>query len=246
MEFTYRAYSKLLELLRAHHYSFCNYQNYRDFDRCVIMRHDIDYNIEQAVRLAQAEADFGIQSTYFVLLSSDFYNPASISSYKALHSIVDLGHNIGLHFDETVYNYAHRSMEYYISKEARILSELLEVEINSFSLHRPNAVTLETELEIPGFVNSYSEEFFQNFKYHSVGGLPETPYSDPRFLVSPGGAGAERDHIRFYQSGRGGPENLPFGEHYRFGFHSEIIGEAYEFRNDEAGGRNLWNAAVCI
>ena len=72
MEFTYKAYSKLLELLRAHHYSFCNYQNYRDFDRCVIMRHDIDYNIEQAVRLAQAEADFGIQSTYFVLLSSDF------------------------------------------------------------------------------------------------------------------------------------------------------------------------------
>ena len=167
MEFTYKAYSKLLELLRAHHYSFCNYQNYRDFDRCVIMRHDIDYNIEQAVRLAQAEADFGIQSTYFVLLSSDFYNPASISSYKALHSIVDLGHNIGLHFDETVYNYDHRSMEYYISKEARILSELLEVEINSFSLHRPNAVTLETELEIPGFVNSYSKEFFQNFKYVS-------------------------------------------------------------------------------
>lgn len=167
MEFTYKAYSKLLELLRAHHYSFCNYQNYRDFDRCVIMRHDIDYNIEQAVRLAQAEADFGIQSTYFVLLSSDFYNPASISSYKALHSIVDLGHNIGLHFDETVYKYDRRSMEYYISKEARILSELLEVEINSFSLHRPNAVTLETELEIPGFVNSYSEEFFQNFKYVS-------------------------------------------------------------------------------
>ena len=41
------------------------------------------------------------------------------------------------------------------------------MEIISFSLHRPNAVTLETELEIPGFVNSYSKEFFQNFKYVS-------------------------------------------------------------------------------
>ena len=167
MEFTYNSYLHLLQLLQKNNYRFCTYDDYQDYDKCVIMRHDIDYNLEQAVKLAEIERDFGIKSTYFVLLSSDFYNPASISSYKALHTIVDLGHNIGLHFDETVYNYDHRSMEYYISKEARILSELLEVEINSFSLHRPNAVTLETELEIPGFVNSYSKEFFQNFKYVS-------------------------------------------------------------------------------
>ena len=59
MEFTYKAYSKLLELLRAHHYSFCNYQNYRDFDRCVIMRHDIDYNIEFLTKyLSEKGADW--------------------------------------------------------------------------------------------------------------------------------------------------------------------------------------------
>ena len=167
MEFTYAAYRDLITLLKNEGYRFCGYFDHEGRDKRVILRHDIDYSMERAFKLAQVEQEEGVRSTYFALLRTDFYNPASISAYKALHSIVDLGHNIGLHFDETVYNYDHRSMEYYISKEARILSELLEVEINSFSLHRPNAVTLETELEIPGFVNSYSEEFFQNFKYVS-------------------------------------------------------------------------------
>ena len=168
MEFTYKAYSKLLELLRAHHYSFCNYQNYRDFDRCVIMRHDIDYNIEQAVRLAQAEADFGIQSTYFVLLSSDFYNPASKHMTDMLQQIRGMGHEVGLHFDEVAYEgCSAEELPGLIRREAKLLGDICDFPIRCFSMHRPNRLTLEKDLQVEGLVNSYGQEFFRDFKYLS-------------------------------------------------------------------------------
>ncbi|MCR4621561.1 MAG: hypothetical protein K5663_05705 [Clostridiales bacterium] len=167
MQFTYKAYISLLDLLRKNNYHFCAYDNYPRNSRCVILRHDIDYSLEQAIKLAETESSQGISSTYFVLLTSDFYNPASSASYQALHRIIELGHNIGLHFDETAYIYDVIPLEYYIRKEARILSDLLDVNINCFSLHRPNRITLETGLRIPGLTNAYGEEFFMGFKYLS-------------------------------------------------------------------------------
>ena len=163
MNFTYKDYQALIGLLRENGYAFSSYVNYPGKGKCVILRHDIDYSLEQAVKLARIEKDLGVRSTYFVLLSSDFYNPASSSSYRYLHEILDLGHDIGLHFDETAYSYERFGMEYFIRKEARILSDLIDVNINSFSLHRPNHFSLETEIRI----NSYGEEFFHGFKYLS-------------------------------------------------------------------------------
>lgn len=167
MDFTYNSYKLLLQSLHDNGYKFCTYNNYPREGKCVIMRHDIDYSLEQAIKLARFENEFGIKTTYFVLLSSDFYNPASSSSYKYLHEIIALGHFIGLHFDETAYSYSDFPIEFYIRKEARVLSEILDININSFSLHRPDHHTIETELKIPGLVNAYGDVFFREFKYLS-------------------------------------------------------------------------------
>ncbi len=167
MDFTYQGYKGLLKLLKSEDYIFSSYENYISNTHCVILRHDIDYSLEQAVKLANIENENGVRSTYFILLTSDFYNPASSLSYKLLHEIIDLGHNVGLHFDETAYKYDIFPIDYYIRKETRILSDLLDVNINCFSLHRPNKITLETSLCIPGLINAYGDEFFKHFKYIS-------------------------------------------------------------------------------
>lgn len=167
MKFTYSGYEELVGALKEHKYEFCSYENYFKDSKCVIMRHDIDYDLEQAVRLAEIESHLGVSSTYFVLLSSDFYNPASASSYRQLHQIIDLGHRIGLHFDETAYGYNDYGIEYYIAKEARILGDLTDTDIRTFSLHRPNKKFLETNLKVDGLINSYGTVFFSDFKYLS-------------------------------------------------------------------------------
>ena len=103
MEFTYRAYCGLLELLREKDYMFRNYHNYSNTRRCVILRHDIDSSLDQAVRLAELEAKAGVSSTWFILLRTNFYNVASKSGQQALRRIQALGHEIGLHFVEVCY-----------------------------------------------------------------------------------------------------------------------------------------------
>lgn len=103
MKFTYQAYRGLLSLLREGGYAFRDYHNYADTSRCVVLRHDIDNSLSQAVRLAELEAEEGVRSTWFVLLRTDFYNPASRNGLEKLRRIQSLGHEIGLHFDEASY-----------------------------------------------------------------------------------------------------------------------------------------------
>lgn len=134
----------------------------------MILRHDIDTDLAQAVRFAELEAERGVRSTYFVLLRTDFYNPASRESLQQLHRIQSLGHEIGLHFDEKAYpDGTPEETVQRILKERGVLSALLETEVSTVSMHRPSRATLDADLQIPGIVNSYGRTFFRDFKYLS-------------------------------------------------------------------------------
>ena len=63
MKFTYDSYRYLLKLLREHGYEICSYHNWRDVSKSVILRHDIDYNLEKAVDIACIENELGVSST---------------------------------------------------------------------------------------------------------------------------------------------------------------------------------------
>lgn len=174
MEFTYAAYRGLLTLLKEQGYAFTEYHAYQAHPRCVILRHDIDSSLPQALRLAELEAAEGVKSTWFVLLRTDFYNPASAASQRILRRLRELGHEIGLHFDEMAYSresgigtYASSSTEELIVHEAGILADICGCPITTVSMHRPSKATLEADLKIPGRVNSYGQTFFHDFKYLS-------------------------------------------------------------------------------
>ena len=104
MDFTYDAYVDLINGLREHGYSIADYHNCDSVLHPCILRHDIDNSLEKAVKFAKLEKKMAIKATYFVLITSDFYNVFSDKSIKLLHQIIDCGHEIGLHFDETAYD----------------------------------------------------------------------------------------------------------------------------------------------
>ena len=62
-----------------------------------ILRHDIDVNVNFALKMAQLEFDLGIRSTYFFMFRSPFYNLSSRYSQDCVEKIIDLGHEIALH-----------------------------------------------------------------------------------------------------------------------------------------------------
>ena len=166
VEFSYKGYRALIESLKIGGYQFVDYHTYGKYPRCVILRHDIDNSIGKSVKLAELEAGLGVKSTYFVLLTSDFYNPSSKKCIEGLHRIQELGHEIGLHFDEMAYDEL-EAVPKAIIREAKILSEIIGTPVTTVSMHRPSQKTLDANYEIPGMINSYGKIFFNDFKYLS-------------------------------------------------------------------------------
>ena len=166
LDFSYDSYIRLIDLLREHNYDISSFHDWDQKERCAILRHDVDFNLDKAVQLARLENKIGVRSTYFVLISCDFYNVFSNACKNNLKEISDLGHEIGLHFDETCY--ANDSdIEQNIMHEKSVLELAIGRRITTVSMHRPSQKTLQMEVDIAGLVNSYSNVFFKQFKYVS-------------------------------------------------------------------------------
>ena len=169
MDFTYSSYRQLIIKLKIKGYAISTYQNWQDHERCAILRHDIDNDISKAVIMARIEKELGVNSTYFVLVTSDFYNIFSATSESQLLEILSYGHSIGLHFDELRYSdiKTPESALKKIREEAELLSKVTHRQVETVSMHRPSKMMLSADLKIPGMVNSYGQVYFKEFKYVS-------------------------------------------------------------------------------
>lgn len=170
MDFNYLGYKNLLRLLVSNHYRIVKYTD-SGKERCeAILRHDIDYDLKKSLDLARIESEQKVTSTYFVLLTTDFYNVFSKHNVKMIKEIAEMGHDIGLHFDEMNYPDIVGNSDAIINailNEAHILEGALCIPIRSVSMHRPSKEILQANLQIPGMINSYSDKFFRNYKYLS-------------------------------------------------------------------------------
>jgi hypothetical protein len=168
MKFTYNAYEDLISLIKDHNYEICNYENHQRSNCCVILRHDVDLSLEKALRFAELEFNKGVQSTYFILLSTSFYNLFHRKSNDIIKKIRSMGHEIGLHFDEVNYPIGNiDELRHHVRKEVSIMSQGLGMEIKTVSMHRPSKWVLEADIKFENVINSYGREFFNDFKYLS-------------------------------------------------------------------------------
>lgn len=170
MTFTYEGYLGLLNLLKVNGYKTGNYHNWKEYEKCAILRHDVDTDLQKALEMAQLEYRNGIKSTYFVLLTSNFYNLYAYKSRKILKEIQNMGHAIGLHFDEMAYpgDFGNADkIQLDIQRELDILSEILGTEVIKFSYHRPSQAILDADICLDGTINVYGTQFFKRFKYLS-------------------------------------------------------------------------------
>ena len=110
MSFTLEGFRDLVGELRGAGYNFRKFSREVP-ERTVLLRHDIDFSVALAARLAREEAALGIAATYFFMLTSNFYNLLSASSRQLVEEIQALGHTASLHFDPTVYDDMDRGFE---------------------------------------------------------------------------------------------------------------------------------------
>lgn len=157
MRFTFNAYENMIASLLENGYRITDYGHYAETDRPCILRHDVDYSLRTAGSFADFEAGLldgiGVKSTYFILVTSAFYNVYSTENRRILKNILAKGHEIGLHFDEKAYahQWDEERMKQEIRREARLLEEAVGHKISAVSMHRPSKETLDMDL-IPGGV----------------------------------------------------------------------------------------------
>jgi len=93
-DFTLGKYQELCEVLIENYkiYTVFDYLMKKPAGNIVIMRHDIDRKISNALSMAQREHEFGIRSSYY------FRYPTTFKP-DIINKIRDLGHEIGYHYE---------------------------------------------------------------------------------------------------------------------------------------------------
>ena len=98
----------------------------------LLIRHDVDFSIEYAHRLALFESQLKICSTFFFMLSSNLYNSLSAHNQKLIKDISGMNHKVSIHFDHTVYE----NLEYF-KYEKNIFENIFGKKVDIVSVHRP-------------------------------------------------------------------------------------------------------------
>ena len=137
---------------------------FREFinQKCFLIRHDIDWDLNAAVNLSILENETGIKSTYFVMVITNNYNVLSEVNKNRIRKIKSLGHEIALHFDASLYN---NDFEKNAINESEILENIVDTKIESISLHNPSENGIYPEFK--NFNNAYSKKYFANETYMS-------------------------------------------------------------------------------
>jgi hypothetical protein len=169
-EFTYSYYAELVSRL-CETYRFAAFPEgkvkYKTGSPLLIMRHDIDMDMEAALRLSVLENELGIHSTYFFLVRCPLYNVFDGTTAEQIKQILNTGHHFGLHFDCSLYPDIDASnLSDYVLRECDLLERFFRYSIDAVSFHRPGRLELSgTELErLP---NSYERVFLEQFEYFS-------------------------------------------------------------------------------
>jgi len=131
-----------------------------------LIRHDIDLDLIPALKIKKIEKECGVTSTFFIMVSNQSYNVMSEKSKKIINEISNLGFEIGLHFDPTIYG--RRTKEELQDKvrfEASVLENITNKKIKSISLHKPSIHN--NFYMFDDFVNTYDERIFSDEVYLS-------------------------------------------------------------------------------
>ncbi len=161
------SYRALLGALRDRGYSVRGFADAEPAQRHLILRHDIDYSLDAALPMAETEAELGLGAAYFVLVRSEFYNPAAPNGTRVLARLAALGHEIGLHFDAALYENDAGALDEAAARECTLLEQMTGTRVATISFHRPAPALLGRSGALGGRRHAYEPRFFTEMGYCS-------------------------------------------------------------------------------
>ena len=140
--FDYRTFEKILHEVAndRENLRFVDTRTNELTDPYYILRHDIDFCPLAARRMAQLENKLGIRASYFLLFNSPSYNLLSPDTIDFPRALIDLGHEVGFHYDVPVLE---RSLDYAQPREVfetycSQLEHLTGERVSTVAMHNPS------------------------------------------------------------------------------------------------------------
>lgn len=131
----------------------------------LFLRHDVKVSLSKALRLAEIENEYGLPASYMVRVDSPLYSLDERQTRIRLLEIVQMGHEVGLHFDmahETRQNSSYlRLIETEIHAACQRLEQIICRPVRSLSLQRPIPLLFNGPLLLNGLVNADAGELRQ-------------------------------------------------------------------------------------
>ena len=167
-DFTFENYRRLIQLAKAKGFQFILHKDeFVPERKDIIWRHDVEFEPDYALRMAQIESKEGLKATYFFQLHSPYYNVVDPHYREVFNKIKDLGHCVGLHFDSAYWGITDESqLNDYIILDKEYLEKNMGVEIDTFSFHNTTPFTQSClEYRYGGLINVYSSYFKEHYYY---------------------------------------------------------------------------------
>jgi hypothetical protein len=93
MDFSLDMYAELCKALQSHKIvTVQNYLSNKSESPCIVLRHDVDRSVKNALTMAELEYKYGIKSTYYFRYPTTF-------NLKVMKQIYSMGHEIGYHYE---------------------------------------------------------------------------------------------------------------------------------------------------
>lgn len=167
-DFTFDNYKRLIQQAKVKGFHFILHKDEYVADRKdVIWRHDVEFEPDYALKMAQIEHEEGVEATYFFQLHSPYYNVMDPHYREVFHQIKDMGHCVGLHFDSAYWGItSENQLNDYITIDKEYLEKNMSVEIDTFSFHNTTPFTQSClEYRYGGLINVYSSFFKEHYNY---------------------------------------------------------------------------------
>ncbi|MEA2657319.1 MAG: hypothetical protein QOI23_2684 [Chloroflexota bacterium] len=185
MRFSLESYGELIRSALQAGFAPATFNGDMAAGRNLLLRHDIDYSLDMALRLARVNADLGVAGTFFVLLRGHAYNPLSKTSLVRLTELVSLGQHLGLHVPG--------GLEANLSSDFKYLASQIPLD-PVFSWHNPTPELLRNYRDretVEGLTNVYASRFLDEALYRSDSNFGKT-YEE---LAAAFGAGRSTVHL---------------------------------------------------
>ena len=162
MPFSLNVYEEMIRNIQATG-KYCDYADVlsdkNNDSPFIVLRHDVEFSPERALEMQKIGNALDFKSSYFFQISNNTYNAFSKKNADIIKEIHANGNYIGLHYhmcgktdlDEMATD---------IKRQTSIMSEMLGINIDRFSVHRPSKVVLKNGITVDNLIDTYSTNFF--------------------------------------------------------------------------------------